>query len=57
MLTLPGIVIWLKKRAARTRGWLRGEPEPRTSFLGAGGMQNLVALVDRFRMLLRAGPG
>ena len=57
MLSLTGIVIWLKKRAARTRRTLRGEPEPRTSFFGAGGMQNLGGLVDRFRMLLRVGPG
>jgi uncharacterized iron-regulated membrane protein len=47
MLSFTGVVIWLKKRAARTRRTLRGEPEPRMSF----------GLVDRFRMLLRAGPG
>jgi uncharacterized iron-regulated membrane protein len=35
LLSLTGIIIWLKKRAARAGRALRGEPEPRTSWIGA----------------------
>jgi uncharacterized iron-regulated membrane protein len=52
MLSFTGIVIWLKKRAARMRSALRGEPEPATP-LGARIRQLAAPLSPAFTPLRR----